>query len=165
MFDLELLHNFTISTYTTLSNEATIRQLWRVVAPQMGFRCDYLMRCILAVSALHMAVYRPQQRDFYTAKALEYHQHASRAAMQLMSDVALDDAETLFLFSVLTIYFGELLNPNSGQSLIQAVGSVFASANHLDKSWVAHGRKPAFFSSARAVARTGCVSYSARSRC
>ncbi|KAI1333783.1 hypothetical protein F5Y15DRAFT_403972 [Xylariaceae sp. FL0016] len=105
MADLELMHNYTTSTFTTLSENSVLRDFYRVTAVQLGLNCDYIMRTILAVSALHLAHYRPQMRDYYQSIAMNHHQIASRAVMDLMSDINPDTAQSLFLFSVMTIFF------------------------------------------------------------
>ena len=105
MTDLELMHNFTTFTCVTFSSDAILRNLWRVTVVQVALECDYVMRCLLGMSALHLAYHRPDRRDYYVARALQYHQIASRSAMALMTDVKEENAENLYLFSVLTIYF------------------------------------------------------------
>lgn len=119
--DLELLHNYTIATYATLSNDLLLRQLWKVTVPQMGLSCDYVMRSVLAVSALHMAFHRPDKREFYISRALLYHQLASRKAMSLMAKVRSETAENLYLFSILTIYVGESIIRTIGRLSLKAL--------------------------------------------
>ena len=106
MLDLELMHHYTASTYTTLSADPTIRSLWRGPVVRMALGCPYLMRAVLAVSALHLAHYRPEAKDRYLCVALQHHQLASRHAAALMSDLSRVEGENLFVFSVLTMVFG-----------------------------------------------------------
>jgi hypothetical protein len=106
MLDLQLMHHFTTSTYATLFCHPPMRHFWRGEAIQMGLRCDYVMRAILAVSALHLAHHSPERRELYTSTALNYHRIASRQAMSLLSDMKEENASNLFVFSVLTIFFG-----------------------------------------------------------
>ncbi|RYP13399.1 hypothetical protein DL767_010757 [Monosporascus sp. MG133] len=103
--DLELLHNFTTMTYATLSESPILREFYRTTSVQLGLGCSYIMRVVLAVSGLHLAHYRPQKRDYYQALAITHHRIASRDAMDLMNDMTPETAHSLFLFSVLTIYF------------------------------------------------------------
>ncbi|KAH9887513.1 hypothetical protein F4778DRAFT_756960 [Xylariomycetidae sp. FL2044] len=105
MADLELLHNYTTSTYATLSESVVLREFYRMSAVQMSLSCDYNMRALLAVSALQLAHYRPRMRDYYQSLAMTHHQIASRSAMALMSDINPSTAPNLFLFSVLTIFY------------------------------------------------------------
>ena len=105
--DLELLHNFTASTCTTLSLQPVLRDFYRITVPRLGFKCEYLMRTILALSALHLAYNRPAQKEHYQAQALSYHKVASREATGLISSATASNAENLLLFSILTMFFGE----------------------------------------------------------
>ncbi|KAH8670975.1 hypothetical protein BX600DRAFT_480366 [Xylariales sp. PMI_506] len=105
MVDLELLHNFSTATYLTLAETFINREFYRVTIVQMGFRCEYIMRAVLAISALHLAFHRPQMRNHYTSLATTYHQMAARSAMADMEDINPETAETLFGFSVMTFLF------------------------------------------------------------
>lgn len=106
LHDLELLHNFCTFTYTTLSNDGALRNFWKYTVVRLGVSCDYVMRAILAVSALHMALHQPIRKDFLINHAITYHQIASRTAMQLMISIKPEDRENLWIFSILTMYFG-----------------------------------------------------------
>ncbi|CAJ2509927.1 Uu.00g058270.m01.CDS01 [Anthostomella pinea] len=90
-----------------MSDSPVLREFYRISAVQLGLRCDYIMRTLLAVSGLHLAHYRPHMRDYYQSVAITHHQTASRAAMELMSesDISRSTAQDLFLFSSLTTIF------------------------------------------------------------
>ncbi|OJD10806.1 hypothetical protein AJ78_08280 [Emergomyces pasteurianus Ep9510] len=105
MLDLQLMHNFSTSTYATLSCHPSIRNFWKGPVVQMACRCDYVMRTVLAISALHLANYSHDRKEIYTSTALTYHRIAAREAMNLMSNIKKEDANNLFVFSVLTIFF------------------------------------------------------------
>jgi hypothetical protein len=110
MLELELLHNFTTKTHTTLAADSTLWEFWRDDVVQMGLACDYIMRAVLAVSALHLAYHRPDRRDFYTESGILLHQKAARSAMRVMAadhKIDKDQAANLFVFSMLTMFFGE----------------------------------------------------------
>ena len=106
MLDLELMHNFTTYTYTTVASEPAVRQLFKTTLIHMGSDCEYIMRSILAVSALHLARYRPKKRDLYISRATQHHHAASAAAIGLMADLKKEDCEYLHVFSMLTVYYG-----------------------------------------------------------
>ncbi|KAI8623729.1 hypothetical protein F5Y19DRAFT_457260 [Xylariaceae sp. FL1651] len=103
--DLELLHNYTTRTCTTLSNSSVLRDFYRMTAVQLGLQCDYIMRALLAVSSLQLAYYRPHAREHYQSLAMQHHQIASRAAIDLIEGASASTADNLFLFSVLTIFY------------------------------------------------------------
>ena len=107
MLDLELLLNYTASTYATFSNDPLLRDFWRHTVPSMGLQCDYVMRSVLALSALHLAAHRPAKREFYVSTGLRYHEVASRKAMEMLGSVTEESAENLFIFSILTICVGK----------------------------------------------------------
>lgn len=110
LLQLELLHNFTTKTFATLTADPVLWEFWRDDMVQLGLSCDYIMRAVLAISALHLAYHRPDRRDFYTAQGILLHQKASRSAMRFMAadssaPMDKDRAASLFLFATLTIFF------------------------------------------------------------
>ncbi|KAL2259886.1 hypothetical protein VTK26DRAFT_6270 [Humicola hyalothermophila] len=105
MMDLELIHNFITFTCATLVSDPAVRQLLRTTAIQMALDCEYLMRSILAVSALHLSRYRPQKKALYIQCAIHHHQAASSVAIALLADLKPDECERLHLFSMLTVYY------------------------------------------------------------
>lgn len=107
LIDLELLNNFTSSTYTTLTSDPTSRNIWRTAVVRKATGCEFVMRTILAVSATHMAQFRPEQKHLYVSYAMEHHKAASRTAIGLMAELLPQHQEDLWIFSVLTIYFGK----------------------------------------------------------
>lgn len=114
LLELELLHNFTTKTYATLTADSCLWEFWRDDVVQLGLREDYIMRAVLAVSALHLAYHRPDRRDFYVEEGILLHQKASRSAMRVMAaadKIDKDQAATLFVFSMLTMFFGECSRP------------------------------------------------------
>ncbi|KAK8086089.1 C6 zinc finger protein [Apiospora phragmitis] len=107
MQDLELLHNYTTRTYATLSESLILRDFYRTTALQCGLKEEYIMRTLLSVSAAHMAYHRTERQGHYQSLAMSHHQIAAKTAMELMKTTMTtpSQAESLFLFSVLTIYF------------------------------------------------------------
>jgi hypothetical protein len=103
--DLELLHNYSTSTSYTLSADPVLKNLWRVNVPQLGFAYEFVMRGILALSALHLAYQNPEKRDFYTAQAVLQHQTALRTAIDLLTQVTDENCSALWIFSALTSFF------------------------------------------------------------
>jgi len=83
--ELELLHNFTTNTYSTLAADSGVCDFWRLTVVQVGFQCDFIMLSVLALSALHLACHRPSERDFYTSHGILFHQRALRSATRLMA--------------------------------------------------------------------------------
>lgn len=84
-----------------------MREFYRTTIVQIGFDCDYLMRAILAVSSLHLAHHRREKQDHYQAQAIVHQQTASEAAMPLLSNADSGSARKLFLFTIMTNYYGK----------------------------------------------------------
>ncbi|KAK4118846.1 hypothetical protein N657DRAFT_582838 [Parathielavia appendiculata] len=105
LIDLELMHNFTTYTCTTIASDPAVRQMLRTTAVHMAVECEYLMRAILAVSALHLSRYRPQKKTLYLERAMHHHQAASSVAIELMTDLRVEECERFHLFSMLTVYY------------------------------------------------------------
>jgi hypothetical protein len=89
-----------------------LKTLWRINVPQLAFSHDFVMRGILAVSALHLAHFKPAKRDFYVAQAMQLHQTALGVAMSILPHVTADNCSALYIFSVLTCIFA-LARPRS----------------------------------------------------
>jgi hypothetical protein len=105
--DLELMHHYTVNVYLTLSRSPIEQLLWRDDVVMLALGCDYVTHALLAVSAVHLALNRSDRRDQCLAAAFSHHSLALEAAKPLLADMKVVDARNLFLFSSLTIYFGE----------------------------------------------------------
>ena len=71
--DLELMHAWTAYAcygFGDLPNDTTV---WSIDVPQLACQHPFLMHCLLAVSALYMALRRPDQRTKHVSQA-ESHQ-------------------------------------------------------------------------------------------
>lgn len=90
----------------TLSDRPESHQLWRSVVPQIAFEHHYLMRAILAISALHLSRLRLQKHDHYAKIAVQQQDAAlSRFREKMLSpDEALCDS--FFAMSSLIVVYG-----------------------------------------------------------
>jgi hypothetical protein len=104
--DLELFYVWSTSTCASLSLSPVVRDFWRITVPRLALESEYLMREIFALSALHLAHHRPEQRGHYMSIALSHHQVASKEAIKLLEDVTEESAAGLFIFSAFTILIG-----------------------------------------------------------
>lgn len=105
--DLELLHHYCNFTAHTLSENPLLRDFWRINVVKLGIECDYVMRSILSLAALHLAHLHPERKDTLLEKSMAHHEMSSRAAIELMERVQDNNKAQLFIFSVLTIYIGK----------------------------------------------------------
>jgi hypothetical protein len=102
MLYLELLHNYTTSTIFTLNSDETIRAIWRIQVPKIAFSNDFVMNAMLALSALHMAHFSTEKKDYYIDQAARLHQSGLRTAAALVPSVTVDNAPALWIFTAIT---------------------------------------------------------------
>ncbi|TVY73294.1 Sterol uptake control protein [Lachnellula suecica] len=100
--DLELLHHFTVSTALSMTADTVVRTLWRTKIPQIAFQHRFLMRGMLAISALHLSHVHPEKRDFYFPYSMKHHQMALTEGTFVLGNVTQDNCAALHIFSILT---------------------------------------------------------------
>ena len=105
MAHLQLLHHFIAITSEALSVKTTIREAWKLTIPQIALSHDFLMHSILAIAALHIAHLRPEQRRSYWERAITHQDRALELQQVAMAKANPDNADALFSFSLLVIYF------------------------------------------------------------
>ena len=105
MLDMELLHNFCTSTCYTFHNDPILKTLWRINVPQLALSFDFVMRGILALSALHLAYYKPERREFYLNQAMAQHQTGLREATYLLRNVTAENCTPVYIFTAMTCMF------------------------------------------------------------
>ncbi|KIV86158.1 hypothetical protein PV11_01788 [Exophiala sideris] len=72
--DLELLHHWTTSAYKGFGDKPGDEVPWQLEMPQIACEQPFLMRGILAMSALHLSCSRPTQKQKWLVRAV-YHQN------------------------------------------------------------------------------------------
>ena len=63
------------------------------------------MRGVLALSALHLAYYKPEKRDLFVAQAKIQHQAGLRAAAAMLPYITHENCSAVYIFSALTCIF------------------------------------------------------------
>lgn len=116
LLDLELMHNFCTSTYATLSNDVAIRDLWRVRIVKLCLNCDYAILAVLSVSALHLSHFSTKRKEFLRERAITYHNQALSIAATFIDAYNDTNAQELFSFSILTIYYCKYPKHPSGHA-------------------------------------------------
>ncbi|ROT37148.1 hypothetical protein SODALDRAFT_189370 [Sodiomyces alkalinus F11] len=139
MLDLELLYHWSTTTSRTITEDPFIQEFWRSNAVQLALRRDHVMRGILALSALHLAQLCPSREAEFLHRSVVHHEGAARRAMTLMPLVESTQdqelADSLFVFSVLTMYYGQSpVSPLLSSSLLPQLNTPKAIANSEDPS-------------------------------
>ena len=105
LMDLELLHNFTSKTYSTITCSAVIspslREFYRTTYVQEAFAYDYFIHSILAVSAFHLVHQRRQSGasadlEKYLIAGHTHHNTALRSFRQTLEDVTDENCSAMF---------------------------------------------------------------------
>ncbi|KUJ14208.1 uncharacterized protein LY89DRAFT_589586 [Mollisia scopiformis] len=103
--DLELFHFFITVTSQNLSPRSEARQMWQCTIPQIAFSHDFLLHGLLAFSALHLSVQRPEEKKIMRAAAACHYDKAINTYRQAMSNVTRQNCEACFAFSTFVAIF------------------------------------------------------------
>lgn len=102
------MHHWTLSTCETLGDGPVLCAFWRENIVQVGLRCDFVMRGILGVAALHLAYLNRQRKPELVERSVRHHDVASKQVSDTMQAINQGKnpvlEEDLFAFSVLTLY-------------------------------------------------------------
>lgn len=99
--DLELMHQWTTSTYQTLTGLEEVRQILKLTIPKMAFTHTYLMHEILALSASHLAYLQPDHRHAYSMLATHHQNIAINIMRMELSSITSENCHALFVTSSL----------------------------------------------------------------
>ena len=116
MVELELLHHFTTETCYTLSDRPESHELWRVTVPQVAFQHDFLMRGILAISALHLNCLKPDNQTYWGHLAAKQQDAALSSFRKVMTDMNESNCDAFFALSSLIVVYG-FESPKNSDSL------------------------------------------------
>ncbi|KAH8655208.1 hypothetical protein BX600DRAFT_439719 [Xylariales sp. PMI_506] len=130
--ELELLHYYTTSTCSTIYSEPASRNFWRVNVPQIGFTANYILQALFSLTALHLARFRPERRDFYLDQAMLHYNAASAMAAPLVANVTAENCIPLYLFSTITSCFS-LARPQEPADIIVASNKEMPSWLYLSR--------------------------------
>ncbi len=113
LLELELLHNYCTSTCYTISRNPLLQNIYRLNIPRLGFSNSFIMRSILAISALHLAHCNPEKKDFYVHTATVLHEKALRTANKVLLNITQENCTSLYLLTALTCIIACAKSPNA----------------------------------------------------
>ncbi len=99
--DLELLHHFTTVTYKSMSNVPSEQNLWQTTIIKIGLSNLFLLRGLLALSALHIAYLIPVRSLHYLIKASAHQDIALAHFRQELSSINNANFDALLAYSCL----------------------------------------------------------------
>ncbi|KAF1814348.1 hypothetical protein P152DRAFT_456589 [Eremomyces bilateralis CBS 781.70] len=103
---LELLYHYTAQTYLTLTRNESQVELWRVTAPNLAFKSRFLMRSLLAISALHLCHLQPIRHEELTHAAAFHMNLALGYFRSDVTDMTKQNFETVCAFSCFVSIYG-----------------------------------------------------------
>ncbi|RDW92250.1 hypothetical protein BP5796_01644 [Coleophoma crateriformis] len=100
---------------------------------------------MLALSALHLAKFKPDEREYFTTQAVLFHQRALREVAQILPNVTPDNCAATYIFAILTCVIATakmrdgvntMMSDRSGLSewmfSFRGVRSILASAQSME---------------------------------
>lgn len=116
--DIQLMHHFSTCTYATLAQNEELLRVWQVVIPNESFSHEFLMRGILAVSALHLAHLDPQKNTVYTQLSAFHQDFGLKGFRASLTNVTEDNRAAVFAFaSLLVPYVCAVMTKSATRSL------------------------------------------------
>lgn len=103
--DLQLLHHFSTVLAYDLANQKSgeALALWQKHAVELGFKHDFLLRGILAVSALHQSYLKPHLKSDFDVQASTHQSIALHSFQETLGNVNETNCHALFAFSCIII--------------------------------------------------------------
>lgn len=117
--DFELYHNFVMNS----SQHFGYPKLWREKVPEIAFKVPCILHLMLAFSALHMAMLRPEESRKYEAIADEHYASGVPIVTQMMENIGKENAPTLFIASNLICISTFARRPAPGHLLVISEGT------------------------------------------
>lgn len=114
--DMRLLHHFTSCTSKTLSDGAEAHQTWATRVVQLAFTHPFLLQGILALSALHLASLKADEKAKFSILAASKQDAALKDFRRQLDNITPQNCDAIFAFSLLAQYYipasaGTVINP------------------------------------------------------
>ncbi|KAL1848754.1 hypothetical protein Plec18170_007765 [Paecilomyces lecythidis] len=106
MVDLELMMHWCSSAYRTVTRDEPSDYVWQQAIPREALSHSFLMRGILAMSALHLAVSSSgPQKAAYIRTAVAQQDQALALFREMLGDINPSNCKAMFAFSSLVVGF------------------------------------------------------------
>ncbi|KAJ5682242.1 hypothetical protein N7462_005407 [Penicillium macrosclerotiorum] len=103
--DFQILRHFFHSTYKSLvMNDQTV-QIWLDVVPRLAFNQDFLLRGMLACSALHLAHNEPAKRQIYTIQGCSHQDSALPSFRSAIDHISSENCDAIVAFAYLLVVY------------------------------------------------------------
>lgn len=115
--NLELMYHWTTSTSATLSSQSSGAIFWRTQVTEIALSHNHILHLILAVTATHLARFRPQRRDEYLALADHHYATALPTVTAELSYLHQDNCDPVLLSVQLICFITWARGPRPGEYL------------------------------------------------
>ena len=112
------MHNYTTATCFSLSDNPTLQTFMQVNVPKMGFEHKHILHLILSLSALHLARFKPDQKQLYLEHADRHYQAGLRIATALLQNPLPKSDPSVYLFASMCNAFVLAKGPKDGDFLL-----------------------------------------------
>ncbi|KAF7911214.1 uncharacterized protein EAF01_002722 [Botrytis porri] len=102
LVDLEVFNNFCVSTSNSLNSNPVVRKIYQTTIVQIAFQHEFVMRALLALSALHMARNRPDRSQQLHEYSKQQHEAALRQGTAFIPHITTETCAALHVFSIFT---------------------------------------------------------------
>ncbi|APA09404.1 hypothetical protein sscle_05g041740 [Sclerotinia sclerotiorum 1980 UF-70] len=102
LLDLEIFNHFCKSTSISINSSPEAKELWQTTAIEIALSHEFVMRALLALSALHMARSTPDRSRQLNDYSMQQHQAALRQGTAFLSDITVETCAALHIFSIVT---------------------------------------------------------------
>jgi len=130
--DLELFHFYTTTTSLTISNIPERQQLWQQVVPKIAFSHPFLLRGLLAFSALHLAYRTPEKRTALRAEAAVHYDAGVTLFRAAMMKITSENCTGCFAFSSLLAVYAWASSDQNGDLFFSKTSS---TGDQLTPEW------------------------------
>lgn len=102
---MALLHHWTTETSTHIFRHSGLNTIWQITVPQVGFQSLFVLRAILALSALHLAHLNEDERNSRVATSAHHHSEGLQGFRHAVNHMTSENCESLFTWSVLNMMY------------------------------------------------------------
>lgn len=111
MLELRLMYHYTRTVHAQLPDhdDARTRQMWEITIPQIAFSSEIVLGAILSLSALHLRMLSPEDKDLKYATG-HYFGQAVRKYRPALGHIQESTAEPLLVTSIIITYYTWLIS-------------------------------------------------------
>ncbi|KAF2850379.1 hypothetical protein T440DRAFT_111735 [Plenodomus tracheiphilus IPT5] len=103
MEDLELMHHYTAHAHLTMPGSEHTKQIWGYAVPQEAFKFPFLMHCMLAFSANHLAHINPSRMAHYHLLASTHQSAALTRLNTALGELGPVNCHAIFVGASMTV--------------------------------------------------------------